>query len=90
MWNASEGENSVTFSMDCPDNDQGYPGTFKVSCEYKLSDENEIILTYTALSDKDTVANITNHSYFNLNGNGSGSVDDHIFWVNSDKYTPFT
>ena len=53
--------------------DQGFPGAFDVTVTYSLSDDNEVAITYDGISDADTVANMTNHSYFNLKGAGSGA-----------------
>lgn len=68
---ADESKNTVTFRLNSPDGDQGYPGNFNVAVSYTLTDDNEIIIRYEGLSDKKTIANMTNHSYFNLNGHGS-------------------
>ena len=70
LWDytLNEGTNSVIFSMLSPDGDQGFPGNFKVSVTYTLTDNNELKIEYKGKSDKDTIANMTNHSYFNLAG----------------------
>lgn len=77
----------MTFSRVSPDLEQGYPGTFTVSVTYTLTDDNEIKIHYEGKSDKDTIANMTNHSYFNLEGHDHGSVLDHILWIDADGYT---
>ena len=59
-----------------------------MTVEYKLTDDNEIVINYTGLCDKDTVFNMTNHSYFNLNGQGSGRVFDQELYINASYYTP--
>ena len=79
-------ENSVTFSLISPDLDQGFPGELDFSVTFTLNG-NRLEIHYEAEADKDTVINVTNHSYFNLNGEGSGSVLDHHVWINADAYT---
>lgn len=88
LWDYSidETSNSVTFRLLSPDMDQGFPGNFDVSVTYALSNDNGIEITYDGICDKDTVANLTNHSYFNLNGHNSGSIINHDLQINSKKY----
>ena len=76
---------SVVFSLVSVDGDQGFPGTLHIRVSYELTDGNELVIKYEASSDKDTVVNFTNHSYFNLNG--GGVVRDHTLWVDADSYT---
>ncbi len=73
-----------------PDGDEGFPGTAKVCVTYTLTKENSIGIHYEAECDKDTVLNMTNHTYFNLNGHSSGTIDTHTLWLDSDFYTPNT
>ena len=75
-WNAliNEKDNFVKFTLASPHMDQGFPGNFNVTVTYKLTKDNELVIRYEGTSDKDTVVNLTNHSYFNLSGHGSGSV----------------
>lgn len=82
-----EGSVSVEFSRLSPDMEQGFPGNMDLSVTYTLTDNNELVIEYFAASDKDTVLNFTNHSYFNLKGEGSGTVLDHKVWINADKIT---
>ena len=78
---------SVTFTHHSPDGEQGYPGNFDVSVTYTLTDENEIKIHYEGISDKDTIANLTNHSYFNLEGHDFGSILDHELMIDADAFT---
>ncbi len=91
FWDATpvEGicEDSLILKLVSPDGEEGYPGTLKVMVTYTWTDENELIVRYEAVSDKDTLCNLTNHSYFNLEGEGSGTVLDHSFEINADTFT---
>lgn len=87
MWNAEIFETSVKFSILSPDGDQGLPGNFDVSVTYTVTDDNGLKITYDGISDKDTFVSMTNHSYFNLNGENSDSVLEHEMMVNADAYT---
>ena len=79
-----EGENpSVTLSYTSEHMEEGYPGRLQVKAKYTLTEKDEIKISYTAKTDKDTIVNLTNHSYFNLNG--GGSVSDHFMQVNASK-----
>lgn len=80
-------ENSITFSLHSPDGDQGYPGAVDMDVTYTLTEENEVRLDYYAVPDADTILNLTNHSYFNLNGHASGSVLKHTVWLDADSFT---
>jgi aldose 1-epimerase len=90
VWSVDEPPtgNSITFKHVSPDNDEGYPGKLEVKVRYTLNDKNEISIKYEAKSDKATPVNLTNHSYFNLNGGGKGTIANHLIRVNASKYTP--
>jgi Galactose mutarotase and related enzymes len=79
---------SVEFSRLSPHMEQGFPGNLDVSVTYSLTESNELVIEYLAVSDKDTVVNLTNHSYFNLAGHNAGSVLDHKAWIKSNQFTP--
>ncbi|MEG0351734.1 MAG: aldose epimerase family protein [Cellulosilyticaceae bacterium] len=75
----------VILSCTSADGEAGYPGNLDVSVSYTLNNENELILNYKASTDKDTVVNLTNHSYFNLSGNIKAKVLEHMMYIDSDK-----
>ncbi len=87
MWKAAVGENSVTFSLE-DDATLGFPGKKQVQVTYSLNEENELRLEYHASSDQRTILNLTNHTYFNLNGAGNGQITDHELWLGASRYTP--
>jgi aldose 1-epimerase len=79
---------AVRFSLLSPDGDQGYPGNLFVTVTFTLNDDNELRIDYRATTDKKTVINLTNHSYFNLAGAGSGLIVDQVATLNADAYLP--
>lgn len=92
LWKASgnanvEGE-SVELDHRSPHKSEGYPGNLSVQVTYTLTTENELRIKYVAQSDKDTIINLTNHSYFNLAGAGSGDITGHEIEIPADYYTP--
>ncbi len=70
------------------DGEEGFPGTLTTTVTYELSDNNELKIDYEATTDKDTVLNLTNHSYFDLSGAGAGEILDHVVTINADRFTP--
>ena len=87
IWTAEELSDGVRFSLVSPDGDENYPGMLKVSVCYRLKNGG-VDVEYTAVSDADTVCNLTNHTYFNLNGQGSGDVLSHELYLNAGAITP--
>jgi len=82
------GDAGVTFRLVSPDGDQGFPGTVTIDVTYTLTDNNDFRIDYKATTDKDTVINLTNHTYYNLAGNGSGNVENQVMTLMSDQITP--
>ena len=79
--------NSITLSIHSPDGDQGYPGNLDAEVTYTLTENNSVQLSYRAKADADTVINLTNHSYFNLNGHKTGDILGHKVWMDADFFT---
>ena len=80
---------AVSFTLHSPDGDQGYPGSLDVTVTFSLGKEAEFEISYEAVVwDHPTIVNLTNHSYFNLAGSGSGAILDHVLQVDADFYTP--
>jgi len=92
VWTAEPFENEqgrgVILTHTSPDGDQGYPGTLQVRVTYTLTDDNELIFDYHATTDKATPVNLTQHTYFNLAGHGSGTILDHEMMLNASRFTP--
>ena len=80
-------ENSITFFLHSPDGDQGYPGAVDIRVTYTLTEENSVRIDYLGLPQEDTILNLTNHTYFNLNGHASGSILEHTVWLDADRFT---
>jgi len=79
---------SVTMQYISPDGDQGYPGKLTVTATYTLTDSDELSIDYRATTDQPTIVNISNHTYWNLGGEGSGSVMDDVLTIPADHFTP--
>jgi aldose 1-epimerase len=90
MWDgeALKGKNSVAFTYLSKDGDDGWPGNLKVKVTYTLNDANELEINYEATTDKATPINVSQHSYFNLKGEGNGDILDHEIMINADRFTP--
>ena len=88
IWDVMEQEDSVTFILNFADGELGFPGNKEFRVTYALDDENGLMIHYEATSDKDTIINPTNHSYFNLNGHKGGIIEDHRIRLAASYYTP--
>jgi aldose 1-epimerase len=89
VWTARPlGDQSVQLNYLSKDGEEGYPGNLSVTVVYTLTANNELKIDYTATTDKDTVVNLTNHSYFNLAGQGVGDVLGQVVTINADRFTP--
>lgn len=88
IWDAEIIGNSVKFTVTSPDMESGFPGNLKMAVTYTLTDDNAIEISYEGVSDKKTVINMTNHSYFNLCGHDSGCIEDTELQLNASYYTP--
>ena len=81
-------DKEIVMWMLSKDMDQGFPGAIKIYVTYKIESDDSFSITYEGTPDADTIINMTNHSYFNLNGQGTGSILNHTVKLNADKYTP--
>ena len=91
IWNAEmiDGdEPAVVFEYTSPDGEEGYPGTLNVTVKYTLTADNALSINYVATTDKKTIVNLTNHSYFNLGGYSSGSIHSHDLMLDAQYYLP--
>jgi aldose 1-epimerase len=88
IWNAETLGEKLTLSLLSPDNDEAYPANLRTTVTYCLTNENELTIEYFAESDRPTIVNLTNHSYFNLAGHDSGDILNQVIKINSDFYTP--
>lgn len=89
VWDAKQiGASSLELTYLSKDMEEGFPGNLNVTVTYTVTDDNSLRIDYEATTDKKTVVNLTNHAFFNLNGQGSGSIINHILMINADKYTP--
>ena len=88
MWKVKEtADDHITFELDSPDGDQGYPGAVHIEVTYTLTEDNAVKIAYHAVPDADTLINMTNHSYFNLSGHASGTAWNAKVWIDADAFT---
>ena len=89
MWDAKQlNDHTIELTYLSPDGEEGYPGNLSCKVTYELTDDNAIKISYEATTDKNTVVNLTNHAYFNLNGIGSGTILDHTVEIKAANFTP--
>ncbi|MWB94150.1 galactose-1-epimerase [Flavobacterium sp. GA093] len=89
VWDANKtNDNTLVLTYTSPDGEQGFPGNLKVKVTYTLTDNQTVKMEYEATTDKTTVVNLTNHAFFNLNGEGSGSILNHQLQLYADQFTP--
>ncbi len=88
VWNATQSGNSITMTYLSPDSEEGYPGNLSMSVTYTLNPDNSLKIEYEAETDQPTVVNLTNHTYFNLKGEGDSTILDHYCQINADSFTP--
>lgn len=93
IWSAEAvdgAEPSLVLTLESPDGDEGFPGNVSVKVTYTVTNEDSLKIHYEATTDADTIINMTNHTYFNLNGHNSGSAENHTLNISASFYTPNT
>ncbi|NDV64799.1 aldose epimerase family protein [Bacteroides sp. 224] len=89
VWDVEDVKpNSIKFSCLSPDGSDGFPGNLKINVEYLLTPENEFKIMYEAVTDKSTIVNLSNHAFFNLKGEGNGTITDHVLTIYAGHTTP--
>lgn len=88
IWKEDFIDGGISLYRLSPDMEEGFPGSLEVTVTYVLTNENELEISYQATTDKATVCNLTNHTYFNLAGHGSGTIENHEIMINADEYNP--
>ena len=89
VWDVNQkDEQTIELKYTSADGEEGFPGELQTTVTYHLTDENEVVISYHAITSKPTVLNLTNHSYFNLSGAGDPYVGDHVLTINADYYLP--
>jgi len=92
VWEAEQVQDDTSVGLSLAyfslDGEEGYPGNLKVDVVYRLTNENELQIDYSATTDQTTIANLTNHSYFNLGGSETPDILDHELMINADQFTP--
>ena len=89
IWDVKEQtENKIVFAYDAKDLEQGFPGNIHYEVSYEVTEDNELSISYYAISDKKTTINMTNHTYFNLAGAFSGTIENQELWIKASHYTP--
>lgn len=90
VWEAEYDKtaNKISLSYVAQDMEEGYPGNLQINVTYRLTDDNSLVVNYHATTDKATPVNVTQHTYFNLKGEGEGTILDHELMLNAKRYTP--
>jgi aldose 1-epimerase len=88
VWDVRVMNDAIRLTTVSKDGDNGYPGNLKLTVVYSLRTDNSLVIDYTAVTDKPTVLNISNHAYFNLTGDPSKTILDHEIKINADAFTP--
>lgn len=88
VWKSTVKDDKVVFTMESPDGEENYPGNLTLNVTYSWSEDNEMGILYEATCDQDTLLNVTNHTYFNLNGEGKNSILNHELFIDADAITP--
>lgn len=89
VWDAKQMDKStLELRYTSKDGEEGFPGNLDVKVTYSVTPNNEVTMDYVATTNKKTIVNLTNHAFFNLNGEGSGTINDHLLTINADGYTP--
>jgi len=87
IWTAVQNDNSITMTYLSPDGEEGYPGNLTIRKTYTLNPDNSLKIEYEAETDQPTVVNLTNHTYWNLKGEGDSTILDHYCQINADSFT---
>ena len=89
VWNVEQpNDKTLVFTYNSPDGEEGFPGNVQVKVKYSVDDNQNLKIAYEAVTDKKTPVNLTNHAFFNLNGEGSGTILNHQVLINANEYTP--
>jgi len=89
VWQVlDQSDHHIQLSYLSNDGEENYPGNLRVKVTFTLTEENEFLIDYDAVTDAPTVINLTSHPFFNLNGQGSGTIENHLLMINADNYTP--
>jgi aldose 1-epimerase len=87
LWKTAIEEDTVVFSLFSPNDEEGFPGNLSAMVSYRLGEDNALSIRYFAVSDQDTLCSLTNHAYFNLAGQGSGSIVEQTLSIDAEKFT---
>lgn len=89
VWDATQPDpQTLVLHYLSKDMEEGFPGNLNITVTYRLTDDNALSISYQATTDKNTIVNLTNHAFFNLNGSQSGSILNHLVQIHADHYTP--